>query len=316
MLKAYANRDGYLATVPVRNANDLSQDVLWVDLVNPTPLEMQYLSSAYRQPLDDLEELVDTRASARVYRNQDGMHLSSYFLHEDEGGFRNVTVGFTLNAGRLFTLGGEELREFREFRYRARHEADQARDAWIILCGLFESRAARLADTLDQLHAELETLSRSIFSSEQSNMTRVLTGLARIEDTNGKVRLGVLDNQRALSNLIRSVDLSDISRAGHVRQALSDIESLVTHSTYLFDKTEFLAGSAMGTIDIQQNKIIKLFSVAAVLLMPPTLVASLYGMNFKHMPELDWEWGYPLSVLVMLIAAFVPYMVFKKKGWL
>lgn len=316
MLKAYALRGGDFVSVPVRGAADLTEDILWVDLLDPTPLELQYLRSAYGQGIDHLEELVDSRASARVFADEKGLHLNSYFLRNEEGIHRNVTVGFTLHNGRLLTLRDVEVDEFMHLRYGARHDPRQASSAAAILCGLFELRVMRLGDALARLQSELEGLSRSVFSTTETNMTLVLARLARIEDTNGKARLSLLDNRRTLSVLSRNEELAKAGESNRVQATLGDIDSLLSDCAFIFDKTGFLTNSAIGTISIQQNNIIKLFSVAAVMFLPPTLVASIYGMNFRHMPELEWMAGYPMSLVLMALAAIVPYLLFKKKGWL
>jgi magnesium transporter len=317
MLHVYTVQDQQLITRQVKGNQELTEDIVWVDLLNPTPSEKQLLQNAYGQEVRNLEELVEIQASARFYQDQNGLHLNSYLLTRDNTGFyRNISLGFTVNNNRLFTLHADEFSELRQFVSWAKAQPELARNPISILIGLFEARVETMADTLESLHNDLETLSRSIFSGVEKDMGRILTRLAFNEDTNGKARLSLLDNRRVLTHLVKRPNTIDGDKSNRVQEILGDIESLVSHSEFLFDRIDFLMESALGAINIQQNKIIKLFSVAAVIFLPPTLIASVYGMNFAFMPELKWMMGYPLALLLMLISAIVPYQVFKKLGWI
>lgn len=315
MLNAFVIRDNRLQQIPIDDTKDLTEEVVWVDLVAPSNRERDWVLRRYGQLLPEIEELVEIEASARFTQDEDGLHLRSYFLHDGEY-VSNITVAFTLNKGRLFTLHEEDLPEFRMYRLRARAEADIAKDAPAIFLGILDTKVEVLADTLEKLQAELETQGRLIHTKGERDITGIFADLSRNEDANGKVRLGLLDSQRALSYLQRCGILDRDTHATMLHEIQRDIESLLTHSTFLFERVHLLMTSAMGIVNIQQNQIIKLFSVAAVILMPPTLVASIYGMNFRHMPELDWPWGYPMALLVMLASAILPYLYFKQKKWL
>ena len=142
-----------------------------------------------------------------------------------------------------------------------------------------------------------------------------LAAIAREEDLNGRIRRNMMDTRRALSFMMRSRLLS-AEQFEEARQILRDIASLDSHTAFLFDKINFLMDATVGFININQNKIIKIFSVASVALLPPTLIASIYGMNFKFMPELDWSMGYPYALVVMVASALVPMWYFRKRGWL
>ena len=151
-------------------------------------------------------------------------------------------------------------------------------------------------------------------------MTDVLAGevlgaIARHEDLNGRIRRNMMDTRRAVSFMMRSKMLSS-EQFEDARQILRDIDSLDSHTAFLFDKINFLMDATVGFININQNKIIKIFSVASVALLPPTLIASVYGMNFKFMPELEWVVGYPYALVLMLLSAVVPMWYFRKRGWL
>ncbi|MFM2083513.1 MAG: Magnesium transport protein CorA, partial [Pseudomonadota bacterium] len=139
--------------------------------------------------------------------------------------------------------------------------------------------------------------------------------IARQEDMNGRIRRNVMDTRRALSFMMRTKMLG-AEQYEEARQIMRDIDSLDSHTAFLFDKINFLMDATVGFININQNKIIKIFSVASVALLPPTLIASIYGMNFKYMPELDSTWGYPVAIALMIASALVPMWYFRRRGWL
>ncbi|HYQ92827.1 MAG TPA: magnesium/cobalt transporter CorA, partial [Candidatus Competibacteraceae bacterium] len=257
-------------------------------------------------------------ASARFYVDEDGSHIHSFFLHNFEEQTQNITVAFNLHKGRLFTIHEEDLAAFRLFRLRARRIPDFVKDATDIMLTLYETEVELIADELEQIYAALEGVSQSVLSETiaDSDMEDMLAHIASQEDLNGKARLSLMDIRRALSFLLRRGRLLDTERTDDVREILRDIESLTSHTSFLFDKVNFLMDAAMGFINLAQNKIIKIFSIAAVVFLPPTLVASIYGMNFQFLPELQWEFGYPLALVLMVLSGLAPYWYFKRKGWL
>ncbi|MDO9371005.1 MAG: magnesium/cobalt transporter CorA [Gammaproteobacteria bacterium] len=315
MITTFVLRDGRLEQQQISSIDELDQQALWIDLIQPTEEELSWVKQIYSQALPTPDEVVEIEASARFYQDEDGLHIHSYFLHDYEDRARNITVAFTLNQGRLFTLHDEDLLTFRVYRMRARRQAGLADDAMTIMLNLFEIKVERLADTLERLQADLEVLSQTVFSTAEKDMGVVLTRIAASEDMNGTARLSMMDKQRTLSYLLRRGDFSAV-QTQQLREILKDIESLIAHSAFLYEKVNLLMDAGMGMINIEQNKIIKIFSIAAVVFLPPTLVASIYGMNFRVMPELDWAWGYPMAIVLMVIFGVAPYVYFKRKGWL
>jgi magnesium transporter len=314
MLTAYTATNGTLNKIQVRQHSDLTPAVLWLDLVNPTEQDRQWIRQAYGQELQFIEELGEIEASERFYRDEHGLHLHLYFLLTGNEITRNVDVGFTVSNGRLYTLRSDDLPEFRSFYGQAAKNPRSAENAMAILVGIIAARVGLMADTYERLESELEPVSLSIFRSRSQTMPRVLESLARIEDINGKSRLGLLENKRAYSSLARSSEAA--AQAETINEILLDVDSLMTYSSFLAERAKFLMDAALGMINIAQNKRLNIFTVLSVILMPPTLIASIYGMNFDHMPEREWLWGYPLSLLLMLVVAIGPILYLKRKGWL
>ncbi|MGD8378918.1 MAG: magnesium/cobalt transporter CorA [Gammaproteobacteria bacterium] len=315
MLTAFAINNRRLEQIQVEGPDDLVEDAVWIDLVDPTEQERQWVEQVYTQKLPTAEEMQEIEATARFYEDEDGLHIHSYFLHDFEDNPRNITVSFTLRENRLFTIHEEDLLSFRMFRMRARRAPGMAGDATSILLALFETKVERLADVLEQVYADLEGISLGVLTGERQDMQDVLSKIAHQEDINGKARLSLMDKQRVLSFMLRSGMLRG-EQSQDLREILRDIDSLMSHTAFLFEKVNFLMDAAMGFINIEQNQIIKIFSIAAVVFLPPTLVASIYGMNFAVMPELHWEFGYPLAIVAMIFSGIAPYLYFKWKGWL
>ena len=170
---------------------------------------------------------------------------------------------------------------------------------------------------LEGIYDHLEAVSARVLKKElaDADAAEVLAAIAREEDLNGRIRRNVMDTRRAVSFMMRSRMLS-AGQFEEARQILRDIESLDNHTAFLFDKINFLMDATVGFININQNKIIKIFSVASVALLPPTLIASIYGMNFQAMPELNWRYGYPFAIALMVASVAAPFIYFRRKGWL
>ncbi len=319
-LKAFVLNAGRLVQLQSLTPEDLRRpDVVWVDMVDPSDEERELVQRAFRLELPEDEELLDLEESARCYADEHGLHISSFFLHKDGEDTSNVTVSFVFNAGRLLTIRQEELAVFRLFRLRARVQPGFVSSAQDILLAIYDAAVEYDADMLEEIYTELEPISQSVLNREEEmtdqRMAETVAKLAAYEDINGKVRLDLMDTRRALSFLLRSRTLS-ADQEGNLREILRDLESLNNHTGFLFDKINFLMDAVMGLINLAQNKIIKIFSIASVVFLPPTLVASMYGMNFQHMPELAQAWGYPWAIALMIVSGIAPYWFFKRKGWL
>jgi len=307
MLSAFKLDNCRLTRLELDESNDLTTS-LWVDLVEPDVEERDLVQNQLGQSLATRPELEDIEASARFFEDEDGLHIHSFFFYEDADDHAgNSTVAFTIRDGRLYTLRERELPAFRLYRMRARAQTLVDGNAYELLLDLFETKIEQLADEIENIYSDLESLSRVIMDA--------LSTLAEQEDIGWKVRLCLMDTQRALNFLVRRARLPS-SQLEQAREILRDIESLLPHNESLFQKVNFLMQAAMGFINIEQNRIIKIFSVVSVVFLPPTLVASSYGMNFEFMPELKWAYGYPGALVLMLLAGLAPYLYFKRRNWL
>ncbi len=314
MLTAYTRSGQTLAKKLVNLRTELPQDAVWLDLNDPTEQERNWVKEQYGQELQFIEELGEIEASSRYYRDDTGLHINLYFLALEDGLARNVNVAFTISNNRLFTLRTDELPEIRTFFAHACKSIEDYSTPSSMLLGLVETRVGIMADVYEKLQRELDAVSGSIFRTESRGMTTALEALARIEDINGKARLGFMENKRAYSNLSRNADIA--VNAETLSEVLRDVESLMNFSDFLAERTKFLMDAAIGMINIAHNRRLNVFTVLSVVLMPPTLIASIYGMNFRHMPELDWLWGYPMALVLIVLVAVGPVLFLKHRKWL
>ena len=317
MIRAFALDNARLISVD-ETATDQLNDAIWIDLIDPSDDERSVLQRGLDQTLAEEHELEDLEASARFFEDEDGLHLHSFFYCLDDDDYADIaTVAFTIRDGRLFTLRERDLPAFRLYRMRSRREKLIDSNAYELLLDLFETKIEQLADVIETIYADLETLSRVILNGKQEseNFDDALSDLTELEDASSKVRLCLMDTQRALSFLLRKTRLPN-NQLEQARDIMRDIESLQPHNESLFQKVNFLMQAAMGYINIEQNRIMKFFSIVSVMFLPATLVASTYGMNFEFMPELHFKYGYPMAIGLMLCAAATPYIYFKRTGWL
>ncbi|MBP6893468.1 MAG: magnesium/cobalt transporter CorA [Gammaproteobacteria bacterium] len=327
MLNIFTLANGRLVQEEIESLEELSRfQPIWVDLESPSPDEKRWVKQYYGLSIPEDVTDEDIEESARFYEEDNGdLHVRSDFLIADADEPRSVRVAFILNQhnaelksrGVLFSIHDEDVPVFRLLRMRARRAPGLIEDAKEVLLKLFDADAEYSADTLEGIYDELEAAGNLVLKGNVSDEIagEVLGLIARQEDLNGRIRRNVMDTRRAVSFMMRSRMLN-ADQFEEARQILRDIESLDSHTAFLFDKINFLMDATVGFININQNKIIKIFSVASVALLPPTLIASIYGMNFKFMPELEWSLGYPYVLLLMAASAVGPMLYFRKRGWL
>jgi magnesium transporter len=320
MINLFVLQNGRLSQEQVEDRNELLKHInpIWIDVIDPEEEELLWIKEAFGVLLPELDDLGDLEASARYFEADDGhMHIRTDFLLDEEETSRNVRVAFVMTKQVLFSIHDEDLPVFRLVRLRARLRPGSVSNAKDVLLDLYSTDAEYSADALEEVYENLEQAGKRVLSDDISDndAAEVLETIAKEEDTNGRIRRNVMDTRRALSFLMRSKLLSD-EQQEEARQILRDIDSLENHTAFLFDKINFLMDATVGFISLNQSKIIKIFSVVSVALMPPTLLASIWGMNFQHMPELTETWGYPVAILSMVISSIIPLSYFRHKGWL
>ncbi len=292
-------------------------NAVWIDAHEPTDEEREELNTFLRAELPESDDVEEIEFSARYFQDNEGVHVHSLFLSPGEGGRHNtVTVAFLLQDKRLITVREGDLADFRLLRMRARRGQVQIVSPEELLVTMFEQKVENLADALEDIHRKLEEVSHMVLEDEDAELEDAIDKLSKLEDSNGKIRLCLMDTQRSISFLQRHIrNNNELQETA--REIKRDVDTLMSHTAFLFDKINFLMDSTQGFINIEQNQIIKTFSVASVIFLPPTMVASFWGMNFDDMSFLKpINHGWLIGLLLMLLSAAIPYWYFKSKDLL
>jgi len=298
------------------HARQAMANSLWIDAHEPTEEEREELNSFLRAELPESDDVEEIEFSARYFQDSTGIHVHSLFLVPGElGRHKTATVAFILQDRRLISVREEEQADFRLLRMRARAGQVHVKSPQDLLVTMFEQKVENLADALEDIHRKLEEVSSMVLEDQEAELEDAIDRLAKLEDSNGKIRLCLMDTQRSISFLQRhlreSFELQETAR-----EIKRDVDTLMSHTAFLFDKINFLMDSTQGFINIEQNQIIKIFSIAAMVFLPPTVVASAYGMNFEYIPQSDWDYGFAVAIVLMILSAALPYLFFRRKGWL
>ena len=317
MLYAFTLNSGQLNQVGPDKGRVKVDQPIWIDAVAPTEEERKWVQNTYNLVLPYPEHLRDIEASARFYEENGELHLRSDFLLGSGSTSGSIAVAFVLFHGVLFSVHDKDLPVFNQLRMRTHAQSGELENSTDVLIDLYSLDVEYSADALEGVYADLAKVSSKVLANSLSNdeAAVILASIAHAEHLNSRIRRNVMDTRRAISFLMRS-RLLNASQMEESSQVMHDIESLDGHTAFLFDKINFLMSANVGFINLNQNKIVRLFSVSSVALLPPVLVASIYGMNFERMPELKWVLGYPFALLLMALSVIVPFWVFSRKGWL
>jgi magnesium transporter len=325
MLSAYVPHGSSLERRQIRAENELPEAAVWIDLVNPTPVEDKAVEHLTGVAVPTREEMQEIEVSSRLYIENHARYMTATLMcQSDTANPRTTAVTFILVGHRLVTVRYDEPRPFAIVESKLARTCPPGVNGEAVLMDLFDAVIDRAADILEKIGAEVDQVSHDIFEPDPARRDRartadtILIAIGRKGDLTSKVRESLLSIGRLLLFLANEAEGMRWQKEtrSQLKSMQRDVGSLSDHATYLSNKITFLLDALLGVVGIQQNNIIKLFSVMAVVLMPPTLVASIYGMNFKLMPELDWTFGYPWALALMLVAGALPYIFFKWKKWL
>jgi len=322
MLSVYVPQGACLDRVPVAPGEKVPDSAIWFDLIQPTQQEDKLVESVVGISVPTREEMQEIEVTSRLYVENGARYMTATLMcQSDTDTPKTTAVTFILSGHRLITVRYDEPRPFLIVGNKLARVCPSGANGEAVLMELLDAVIDRAADILERIGAEVDNVSRAIFEPE-SGQTRthneVLKTIGRKGDLTSKVRESLVSIGRVLLYLANEADSMRWAKEtrSQLRGMQRDVQSLSDHATYLSSKITFLLDAMLGVVSIEQNNIIKIFSIAAVVLMPPTLVASIYGMNFKNMPELGWEYGYPLAIVLMVIAGALPFYLFKWKNWL
>ncbi|MEE2690580.1 MAG: magnesium/cobalt transporter CorA [Pseudomonadota bacterium] len=323
MIAGYATAEGKLR--PLSDVAAEKEAAVWVDLLRPTEAEEKSLEAALGVEIPTREEMNEIEVSSRLYMEDDIAFMTAMVLSHADGDDAVISpVTFVLAGSRLLTIRYEEPRAFAAFPARAQKAQLGCVSAETILVGLLEAIVDRLADVLERATHDTDRLSHEIFQMHGAKPTKsrdfqkTLVELGRKGDLASKIRDSLVTLARLFGFLAlhSAQGKTDKELKARIKTLSRDAGSLSDHVSYMSQKITFLLDATLGMINIEQNAIIKIFSVAAVAFLPPTLIASIYGMNFHNMPELASPYGYPIVIGLMILSAVLPLAYFKRRGWL
>ena len=297
----------------------LPADALWVDLVQPTAEEDKAVEVALGLSIPTRAEMAELEASSRLYRENGATYVTADLIHHGDEDLPSIDpVTFILTTGPLITVRYSDPRPFVMLLDKLERDPGLCRDGADLFLNLMEATVDRVSEVLSRNAAKVEAVSSVVFSGRKTvGFDHLITKLGRAHIANARI-------EQSLSGLARiftftalddRIEQSTEPRE-HLKSLSRDAQSLINHNQSVAASINFQLSAALGLINIEQSSIIKIFSVAAVALLPPTLIASIYGMNFDSMPELSMRWGYPAALIAMVVSVLLPLAWFKKKGWL
>lgn len=324
MLSTYISHARGLARTEASGIQRIPENTVWVDLLEPSLEEERLVERELALEVPSREEMREIETSNRLYEENGVLYMTATIAAKlDTSRPESTAITFILANNRLITNRYVDTRSFRQFISYAERHSQACNSAISIMAGLIEAITERIADTLERIGSDLDAVSINIFEIQSNKIEtkKDLRGLLERIGFNGELNSKARESLVSLARMLvflqqsSSIALSDEQRQ-RFRSIATDVTALSDHSSFLGSKVSFLLEATLGLINLEQNNIIKIFSVAAVMFMPPTLIASVYGMNFHVMPELSWEFGYPFAVLLMVGSIVGIYFYFKRRGWL
>jgi magnesium transporter len=325
MLAAYVPNGHSLERRDIVSGEEMPDNAVWLDLVNPAPGEDKLIERLLGIAVPTREEMQEIEVSSRLYVENHARYMTATLMcNSDTATPKTTAVTFILSGHRLVTVRYDDPRPFMIVGNKLARNCPANVTGETVLIDLLDAVIDRAADILERIGIEVDRVSHDIFEPDGASeggalsYKDILKAIGGKGDLTSKVRESLVSIGRLLLFLANEAEGMRWPKDVRLQlQAMQrDVLSLSDHATYLTNKITFLLDAMLGVVTIEQNNIIKIFSIAAVALMPPTLIASIYGMNFKHMPELDWTYGYPFAIVLMVAAAILPFIIFKWKKWL
>ena len=286
------------------------KELIWIDLNDVSEEIEDKLEEFLKIYIQEDEEIEEIEMSSRYMQTDDSIVANSNFLQEN---YTVEPVSFIIKNGILVSVRNAELKSFSETVKKIFANTRNFLSGYHVLVTLLETRVEYDADMIEDATDLITNLSKTLNTEDDLDQDILI----RIKDLQEKVmiiRQNIVDKQRVVSNMLKC-DFFPSELLPRLAMIIKDINSLFEYTRFGFDRLDYLQDTFLGLVNLQQNKIIKIFTVVSVIFMPPTLIASVYGMNFKHMPEIDWKFGYPISIFMMVGFSAAVLLYFKRKKW-
>jgi magnesium transporter len=308
------NRLNVIEGIEFFDSNEDKNSVIWIDMLLPTIDEIRAVENLFDMKFPTKQESEEIELSSRYWEENNRIEINSYFLINDNKSAFNETVSFILQGTLLISVRYKKLESFNTFTKKLLISPREFKNGYSIFCQIIDIRIDADADTIENLSKEITKIRKHVFTDYSNDDEEILEKISYFEDLNMKIRENLTDKQRILNSLLKSQKFVDDKNELPIM--LKDIKSLIDHTNFNFERLDYLQNIFIGILSIEQNKVIKIFTIVNVIFLPPTLIASIYGMNFEFIPELHWEYGYIFSIVFMIIASITPILIFKKKGWI
>ncbi len=317
MLRIYYKKDRRLAKeTELELLREIPlESLIWVDLQNPTIKEKVTIETYFDIKYSSEEESQEIESSSRFSEVEEEIIINSNFLSFHQKGFSYCPVSVILEKGILFTYRDDDLKTFSESVKRIKASPGSFSNGYQILLTILETSIDLDADLIEGLAKQIADLNQQLILKKDRPDEEILIQLSLFQNETMSLRENIIDKQRLISSLMKSHIFPEEYKSV-LRIMIRDISSILEHNKFAFERLEYLQNTFMGFVNIEQNRIIKIFTVATVAFMPPTLIASIYGMNFKFMPELQWDYGYAIAILLMISSSVLTLIYFKKRNWL
>lgn len=297
----------------------LLNKAIWIDMYAPTKDEEKFIEAYTEIDIPTKKEMAEIELSNRLYIEDESLFMTTTMVaYSDFPLPKSESVTFILFNDKLITVRYSELHAFSIFSQKLIKYKLKKYNSLGLLLGLLDSVIERLADVLENINHAFDDVSQTIFheSNEQKqSYEKILQTIGANGELNTKARDSMMSFNRMIT-FLEQVMKKEKQTESHLKIIKNDMQALSDYAGFISTKVNFLLDATLGLVNIAQNNIIKIFSIAAVIFLPPTLIASLYGMNFKFMPELTWKFGYPLAIFLMVLSALIPLTYFKIKKWI
>ncbi|WP_323585998.1 magnesium/cobalt transporter CorA [Aliarcobacter butzleri] len=317
MINCYVKKGNRLTVVEGVEFIDNNEDkssVIWIDMLLPTIDEIRAVENLFDMKFPTKQESEEIELSSRYWEEDNRIEINSYFLINETKEAFNETVSFILQGELLISVRYKKLQSFNTFTKKLLTSPREFKNGYSIFCQIIDIRIDADADIIENLSKEITKIRKHVFTDYSNDDEDILEKISTFEDLNMKIRENLTDKQRILNSLLKSQKFLDDK--SELPIMLKDIRSLIDHTNFNFERLDYLQNIFIGLLSIEQNKVIKIFTIVNVIFLPPTLIASIYGMNFDFIPELHFEYGYLYSIAFMILAAVTPLIIFKKKGWI
>ena len=319
MIRLYRSGSTTCEPVQIDAGWEMPADTLWIDMIEPSASEDALVERALHISIPTRAEMNELEASSRCYRENGATYVTADILHrsdEDLPGIDPVT--FILTAGPLVTIRYFDPRPFTMLTDKLEREPKLCQSGAEMFLSLMEAIVDRASDVLSGLTAKIEGVGSHVFAEGKPvGFRHLITKLGRAHIANSRIEQSLAGLSRVFAFVAVDdwFEASDVWRE-HLKSLSSDAASLIAHNQAVASAINFQLSAALGLINIEQSSIFKIFSIFTAVLMPPTLIGAIYGMNFQHMPELAWVSGYPMALAAMIVSALVPLLYFKRRGWI